>query len=131
MPAVANGVVYTSSRATIFALSAQDGSLLWRGNAGGDGTYTSPPTVARGAVFITAINASSSGSFAAAFNASDGTPLWHVGLSPLQPASPPVVFNGVVYVWSDGLMYALSASDGTTRWKTEMGNAGLYALDVG
>jgi outer membrane protein assembly factor BamB len=43
----------------------------------------------------------------------------------------PIVVDGVVYLWSDGILYALNAGNGMTLWKTGMVDSGIHGLAVG
>ena len=56
---------------------------------------------------------------------SSGKPLWRVRVTS-EVVGPPTVGSGVVAVWSgDGKLYALSATDGKTRWVYQRTNPPL------
>lgn len=110
-PVVTNGVVYVGSEdATLYALRASSGELLWL--AGGLGSIDSSPAVDAGMVYIGSDNG-----HLYVFNAA-GCGRGQLSCSPLWTAdtgqgteSSPVVANGIVYLGSgDGKLYAFNAA---------------------
>ena len=47
------------------------------------------------------------------------------------PLSTPLVVNGVLMVWADATLIALSSSDGSLRWQAEVGYRSFDALTAG
>ena len=129
LPAVSDGVVYTSTQDGHFsALSASDGIVLW--------TYTSlnlpqlpPAVVAEGMVFLSFQDGSMD-----VLRASTGILLWRYTprLPALQLFPLILVADGVVYAGTqDGRLYALRASDGFTIWSVVLhANENLILMNV-
>lgn len=104
------------SKATINALSASDGHLLWQAEtASGDGMLKAA-TVVGGTVYFT----SGSGSVYALQEAT-GKQLWHVSYTQQFPAFPSrgssLVANGIVYTSTNKSINALDASNGKLLWQ--------------
>jgi outer membrane protein assembly factor BamB len=125
-PAVANGVVYTTSGSqTVFgpallsALDATTGKLLWTAPTSYQ-CNTSSPAVANGVVYVTGSDSSFKGMLFA-FNATTGAELWSAASA--QCGSVPAVANGVVYVGSDeqGRVAAFNATTGAKLWSAAGG----------
>jgi outer membrane protein assembly factor BamB len=114
-PAIVNGVVYVGGDKAFYTLDAGSGSVIWRMPF--NAAIASSPVVANGAVYF----GTSSGDGAIyALNAANGTQLWRVvdGSGVGAVDSSPVVVNGTMYIGSDqGVVYALDATTGKTRWQ--------------
>jgi outer membrane protein assembly factor BamB len=107
-PAVANGMVYTGSR----ALNATDGSLIWSSPIGG-----SSPTVVDGVVYT----GSGDGNVYAS-NAYTGALIWNYKTG--SSVSSPAVVDGVVYTGSgDHNVYVLNANTGALIWSYTTGGS--------
>ena len=118
-PAVSGGVAYfvgwsggsvlRLGRASVFALDAVTGNLLWRF---GFGDYTpSSPAVSGGAVYV------GSRDDLYALNAATGDTLWSYQTDGIVDSSP-AVSGGAVYVGSDDHhLYALHAANGALLWR--------------
>lgn len=156
-PAIADGVVYvvldeligTEEGGNIlvfssflFALRAQDGTVIWRVRNYDFRGLT--PAVSGGRLYIgSATNAVN------CLDAKTGKTLWQYQTNgPVQ--STPLIANGVVYAGSDdGMIYALDATTGKLRWRfatsagvtaspllrdgvlyTGSGDAYIYALEA-
>ncbi len=126
-PTVVNGVVYSGSRDTfLYAFNAVTGKRLWRTQVGGE--IHSSPQVDNGVVYAgvmvtataTAVGSttdtSAGGGELIAMNANTGAVLWRHAVTNYQ-GTPLAALQGVLYVGaSDGSVYALQASNGTTIW---------------
>jgi len=114
-PAVANGVIYIGGSSTdLYAVDAATGTVLWA--FGLDGYLGPDPVVANGLVYIGAY-----GNDIPPFVAIDavtGKERWSFPID--GDYSTAAVAKGVVYVTDgSGKLFALDASTGTKRWKTE------------
>jgi outer membrane protein assembly factor BamB len=139
-PTVAGGIVYVGSTdANIYAVRANDGSLVWK--AATDGPVNSTPAVSDGRVYAASIDG-----YVYALDAASGKKAWRFktggerrftapGIHGLIPRtqlmadpydvlmSSPAVAGGVVYIGSgDHYVYALDATTGALRWKFKTGN---------
>lgn len=117
-PAVADGVVYACASGfgdgQTYAFRASDGALLWR--TASDcwavsmpfGDYAAP-LVDHGVVY--------SGS--RALRAQDGQAIWTTRAGPADPRyiAFQAMNDGVLYANDDTSVYAISAKDGSVRWK--------------
>jgi len=130
---IVGGVAYAGADGTVYALSTDNGTLLWHSRI--SGAVGDQPVVAGGVVYVTAsadITAPTDVTATLyALRASDGTQLWHYtsnglagavvidGGTSIGPAIyAPVVANGVVYVGVHGdKVLALRAGDGTLLWQ--------------
>ena len=107
--AVADGVVYVTSRNYVYALDAGTGAPLWQVP---NLLSWDPPAVAKGLVYL------DSGADIYALNAGTGAFIWKYNTG--NPISaPPAVANGVVYVTSYETLFALDAGTGAMLWKTQ------------
>jgi outer membrane protein assembly factor BamB len=110
-PAVANGMVYTTSNpfvGILSALNARTGGLEWTFPAGSTGPgFACSPTVANGVVYVADVDGN-----IFALNASNGAQLWQFTTANSSVQSSPAIANGVVYFGSDdGTVYAFSTSN--------------------
>lgn len=109
-PVVAAGTVFFGSGdegATLYAVDAQDGKLLWH-NPMLVPSVPSSLAVANGVLYVGSRN------FLYALNPQNGVILWR---RPIATPFTPLIVNGVIYLASDdGGMYALNAGDGTLLW---------------
>lgn len=131
-PTFVNGVVYFSAQnRSVYALKAQDGSLLWRYQRPDDEDTSSTPAVANGVVYL-------GGSLAGAVHAlkaSDGSLLWRTTLASSSTpydyldTGTAIAANGLVYVsfthdpstnGSYCSIYALDASTGQIVWHADL-----------
>lgn len=139
--AVADGIIYvgggnSASDYHLFALTASDGHQLWSIKTDG---MVSTPTLNGGTLYLVEqLFGSSDGvdSYCYALRASDGTQIWRAPLgqavqhlySTLQ-LTPSVLKQDTLYVGSDDLaVHALSAIDGSARWRTDMNGYMSYLL---
>jgi len=121
-----NTTIQGSSKDTVTALRASDGSLLWRFQT--DGVVSTENEhallVVDSVVYITTnrlLNAATPNVTAVssvyALRAMDGTLLWHYQVkNGLQPLA---VTGGMVYITANGL-FALRASDGVVLWHRQI-----------
>ncbi len=135
-PAVVGQVVYVGdSLGVMHALSAADGSELWRFQTGG--AIVSSPAVADGLVLFGSVDR-----FLYALRAADGALAWCYRTRGPVLSSPAVAGNTVVFGSMDGRLCALSVADGSVLWRTEpgagiqgapaiAGDSVLYGDDVG
>ena len=128
-----DGVLYVSSGASVEALDALTGDLLWRYEPGATfGFVFSSPDVVDGVVYVGLFDG-----YLHAVDASKVAPLWRYKIpgsnGPVFFHSPKVV-DGVVYVSSfDNYLNALSASTGEMLWRSaalESEDSAAYSLTV-
>ena len=134
--ALADGIAVAGVDAEgFFAVDAESGTLLWRGDIGGQRIGTA--VVAEGVAYIGATGEGGGGHLYA-FDARTGDLLWKHD----QPLFSPTVLDGVGYSGAeDGTVTAFNTADGTERWQSELGggvvlnvaiaNGVLYALRAG
>lgn len=117
-PAVADGRVYVgSSDFDVFCLDASSGGKVW--NISTNAEVYAPPTVAGGCVFAGSYDGN-----IYCLNASSGAENWRAAAGVFSPvnaagsAGPPVVADGVVYVFGNGVLSAWGSpsSDSTFPW---------------
>ncbi len=100
-PAVANGVVYVGA---LYALNARTGAVIWSDGIGG-----ASATLADGVIYLGSVDEDF------AVNARDGSPVWQTHLG-YATASSMAFANGLVYFGTtNGVLYALNASDASDR----------------
>jgi outer membrane protein assembly factor BamB len=124
-PAIAGGVVYTSSETNVYAFGASDGQSKWPmpglaqpGACGGVGINYSFFAVGNGLIFIKAFNGASGGACAFtnvfALKTTDGSPAWDSGLLSTAgvPAgsdySTPSIANGWLFFGAGSTLYGYS-----------------------
>jgi polyvinyl alcohol dehydrogenase (cytochrome) len=143
-PAVVDGVVYIGAwDGVMYALDAQDGSLIWRYRTAGAPGSAFGPIVSSAAVTEARIMGEvrrlvifGAGPFLYALDASDGSEVWVTGVGSGEPddvaqvESSPLVHGRIVYVGMDvhnkpgdrtggvrGGMLALDVRTGAVLWK--------------
>jgi outer membrane protein assembly factor BamB len=122
--AVADGVLFASAEAAIYALDASTGAPLW-GHATGP-TLTAPPVVASGVVYV----ADGIGAIYA-FDAGTGAELWtYVSNGAVEPGSFLTVVNGVLYFPNVNDIYGLNANSGALVWINGPGGGANYTPAV-
>lgn len=124
-PAVVDGsIYYVGRKGGVYSKDASAGSERWKFEMGGSANESSPAVV-DGTVYV-----GSYGGKAYALSAADGTEQWSfdTGKTLDNPDkfsifSSPAVSDGTVYVTTGrvgggrGILYALSASDGSEKWR--------------
>ena len=113
-PAVANGIVYTSSDdAKLYALDAETGQQIWAVSL--PWGASSSPAVVNGIVYVASCD-----NKLYAFDAQTGQVKWMDltgGITGYMLESSPTVANGIVYVGSyDHKLYAFDAQTGQVKW---------------
>jgi len=122
-PAVANGIVYVASAnwggitndVNFYALDAITGQQVWNYSI-----YSEPssPAVVDGVVYVTDL-----GGNVYALNAASGGKIWSGYTGLMAMGASPAVANGTVYFTGGSFnpnsvtIFALNATDGTTRWQ--------------
>jgi outer membrane protein assembly factor BamB len=135
VPAVANGVVYTTTTTfggvltdELNAYNATTGALLWGAQPTFNAAAPASPAVANGVVYL-----SDTGKLSA-FNATTGASLWSApaGTCCFSPVpSSPAVANGVVYDnANDGTLLAFNATTGALKWSTAKGTTAIGSSPV-
>ena len=112
--AIAGGVVYFSSSATVKAFQASTGKQLWTRALRG---YGVPPVVADGRVYVT------SGGALHALDAVTGNPLWSSSVGGDQ-LRPPAAAYGRLYTSDTHHAYAIEAGTGRFLWIADLPSAG-------
>lgn len=90
-PAVANGLVYTSSGYSLCALNASTGAVVWTASV--QSSQSGCSVVANGVVYY-----ASGDNNVYAFDAGSGTKLWSYNIGGNSNPDSPVVVNGVLYI---------------------------------
>jgi outer membrane protein assembly factor BamB len=99
----AHGLLYISTSAGLYALNADNGSLVWRFNT--DMPLGNSPTVASGIVYVGGYDRKLH-----ALDAMTGTHLWSFDGAQAGYDTNPLVVDGIVYAGNrDGRMYAIGA----------------------
>jgi outer membrane protein assembly factor BamB len=137
VPAVSNGVVYTTAGgqsvlgpASLSALDATTGKVLWSAPASYQ-CVASSPAVANGVVYVVGDDSSFAGMLFA-FNATTGAKLWSAAAGADCDASSPAVAYGVVYVSSNALgLVAYNATTSAKLWSTPGGGGGVPVIANG
>jgi len=122
-PAVANGLVYVNGGAgTVSALDASTGALIWSKQLGSSigppktlGGGLAGQAVANGVLYV-GIQGKPGIYVLYALDAGTGAFLWSKTL-PSMYRETPAVTNGVVYVVSGEMVYALNATTGAVVWQ--------------
>src|SRR5579872_1679127 len=127
-PVVSNAIAYVaSSNGTVYALRANDGSLLWHHSFAVKG-FSQTVTVNNTVVYFDIDILSASGTASAgalyALRASDGTPLWHYQANTLF-TGPPTIDQGSLYINSSDTVYALRTGHGSVLWQHSLQDEGL------
>ncbi len=110
-----SGVIYFNSFMLSGALNAADGSPLWQSRSGGTVPTSGPPVVTDGLVI-------SGGPTVVALRASDGANAWQSSISAggegnIYAGRQEAVSDGAVFIGTpDGVVHALSATDGNSLW---------------
>jgi len=122
-PAVADGRIYVLTQVSFWVLNATDSTELWSLPLGG----LSTPVVVDGIVYFSSQHSydGAQGSCVFAFNAIDGTKLWHYAIPGGSGgiSSSSAVVGGVVYVGADNNnVYALDAKSGRVLWQFATGD---------
>ncbi len=121
--AVDGGRIFTLNSGTnlVIAVNAADGTQAWTGYLG-QRFASLGAAVGGGKVFVPYESFSSAG--LVALDEATGGQLWFVGLGTQSPGHVPLFAEGTVYIGTGsgntstpGTMFALNASDGTTRWQ--------------
>ena len=113
-PAVANGIVYFSSKpgdATLYALNATNGNMIWNRTNFQGGT-SSPAVSGNGIVYV---GEDVPGNVLRALNATNGTELWNLTLTESIKSSPALATlsgndNILVASADDGNVYAFTSN---------------------
>jgi len=111
-PTVLDGIVYFADNNVVYALNAENGSMLWNNTVSSSyWQIVSSPAVANGVVYI-----GSDDHDLYALNATNGSQLWVYPTGSYVESSPTVA-NGIVYVISDDQnLYALNEVNGQKLW---------------
>jgi outer membrane protein assembly factor BamB len=122
-PAVAQDAVYAAaSDGTIVRVNPATGQTVWRVSAG------AKLSAGVGADATVLVVGTAKGDVLA-FDP-NGKPLWQAKVSS-EVLSPPKVADGLVVVWSgDGRVFALSASEGKTKWVYQRNNPPLMVRNT-
>lgn len=114
-PCVSDGIVYIAGNdKNLYAVDAKTGVKIWEYSI-----YTdSYPVIVNGVLYCAEYN----GKFFA-LDAKNGTKKWSIDLATSTPTSP-VIVNNIVYTstittGTRGIVYALDAGTGQTKWKQE------------
>ncbi len=116
--AVTGGRVLATDRVTLYALDAADGSDRWR--IASDGLIYA--LRADRGTLVTATH----GGGVQAWESANGERLWELSGAQTDfevQDTAPVVHGGTVYVWGEGLLYALEARTGAELWRHPVGDA--------
>jgi outer membrane protein assembly factor BamB len=116
--------------ATVSAVRATDGALVWK--SGDVDARQSPMPLAGDGNVYAHVNGDGNSYNLVAYDAGSGSVRWHVAEAPVCPASLVAAGNGAVYyVTCDSHLVALSARNGTERWRIAVGNVGVRVSPTG
>ncbi|MFD5316051.1 PQQ-binding-like beta-propeller repeat protein [Streptomyces sp. NPDC127098] len=118
--AVSGGRVLASDGPSLYALDATDGTDRWRIAIDG---WIYALRADRGTV-VTATR----GGGVQAWEAANGEQLWELSGAQTDfetQDTAPVVHGGVVYLWGEGLLYALEARTGAELWRHPVGDTSV------
>jgi outer membrane protein assembly factor BamB len=127
-PVVSNAIAYVaSSNGTVYAVRADDGSLLWRHSFAIKG-LSQTVTVNNDVIYFSIGTVNASGNVSAgtlyALRASDGTSLWHYSTNTLFIGSPTVAQDSL-YIGTLNSVYALRTGNGSVLWQHSLQDEGL------
>lgn len=110
-----NGRVFVLTRdGRLAAFDGATGSVIWSRPLPGQFSFTSPPTVFQGVVYV---GGSGNGGTAYAVSADTGNVLWSVPLANAGSSSPAVTTEGVYLSYYCVNVYKLNPSDGSQIWR--------------
>jgi len=115
--AVSQGTVHASDGPSLYALDAGDGAERWRLATEG---WVYALSVERGSVVT-----GTRGGGVQAWEAATGEKLWELGGAQADfetPEAGPVLQDGTVYTWGEGLLRALEVRTGAERWSYPVGD---------
>jgi outer membrane protein assembly factor BamB len=125
-PAVDDGRVFVSTGTAVIAVDAAAGTIAWRDDL--DDRSVGPPTVAGGRVVVPIHGVVSGDEYVeeptiVAYDAASGEQSWSV--TPPKRHSRIVVADGTVFALTEdfdtsGVLFALSSSDGSERWRVDV-----------
>lgn len=123
-PVVQNDTVYVGSLDhNVYALKAQDGSMLWQYTT--DGAIVSTLTLGDGALFFSSFDG------VYALEAGTGALRWHFP-SKVWFWATPLFSDGKLFVGTrDGILYAFDASSGQPVWEKTPGGRIYYSPGLG
>lgn len=118
-PTLADGRLYVADgRSAVHALSASDGSSLWRADTG---CYQNAATAGQGQVFISTWYACASGSKRLiALDAADGSQRWSQPLSNDSWFAPMLLGKRVLVSSVDGWVRAFASDNGNPQWAVQL-----------
>lgn len=126
-PTVSGAAVYALTGKSLYAFQAATGAPMWKQPLPkGDNFQESSPAVGNGVVYV-----GSGDKTFYAFDAQTGALRWRTPTGGSITSSP-AVSNGLVYFGggeNDGAVYALSATDGSRRWRTLVSD-GISSVDA-
>jgi len=130
-PAYADGIIYSASGdGCLYALDANDGSIIWVFNSGSKFDHLASPTVANGKVYVARPNwGAEVNSRLYALDARTGELVWEFAGFPGYAFSP-VVYEGTVYLSAGGL-HAVDAQTGSLRWSVHLVQSAAPSVGYG
>ena len=137
-PVIADGLVYQSGYAALFAINAQTGQVEWKLKPDSYGTVMHSPVIAKGTIFFWEVQALiPAGFFGGTLHAVDlktREQKWKFAIVGGM-VSTPVTDDGLIYVGSTGgsivpekgRLYALDARTGSVKWKLGVAGSSVSA----
>ncbi len=132
---IQNGVIYGNSYKYIFAVNAITGVQLWQKTIPSqyNQSASTVPLVSNGVIyFASSDNSGSDKSYIWAYNASNGSEIWHSYAEGIFFAPPAIIGNTLYFATTKGVIYEVDSKTGNILWHYDSGGAiGQQMLVVG
>lgn len=132
IPALGDGSIYFGAeRDAFYAVKMTDGSPLWNYPVGMGGAFLAPAQVVGDVVYVGEIGTTQFDAYMLALDATTGKLLWRQAVRAYY-GSELAASDQTIYVTSDeGILYALSAKDGSQLWSVQYAPTPLRGVNSG